>query len=299
MRGVIGEVFGLDVSEYETLCLVLGDTPETVIAVHLLRRGLCSAFVVGEISDPDAVVIRSNNLPEEPTAFGTDAVAIFRVLHDLPGWTCVNVDTEVARQLGPFMESQRARSVRYYADIYHTLGRAAATFAHPAVRLLRRDDLGLLATAPLEVREMAMGFGSLEGLLDEGFAAAAVVDGGLVALACTTAQTMRHADLGVATAGPWQGRGLATACAALVVAEIHQSGRLPVWSAGEGNFASLRVARKLGFEEVGRRTYVIPVKDQGAERLGCIHHNIRGWHSSAEPARNPSVNRRGSAPVPG
>ena len=171
------------------------------------------------------------------------------------------MNTEVARQLGPFMETQLGRSVRYYGDVYHTLGRAAATFAHPAVRLLGRGDLGLLATSPPEVQDTATGFGSLEGLLDEGFAAGAVVDGGLVALACTTAQTMRHADLGVATAGSWLGRGLATACAAVVVAEIQQSGRLPVWSAGEGNFASLRVAQKLGFEEIGRRTYVIPVKD--------------------------------------
>ena len=92
------------------------------------------------------------------------------------------------------------------------------------MRLLAWDDLGLLATAPLEVQGTALGFGSLGGLLDEGFAAGAVVDGGLVALACTTAQTMRHADVGVATAGSWLGRGLTTACAALVVAKIKRSG---------------------------------------------------------------------------
>ena len=213
-----------------------------------------------DINNPDAIVIQPNNPPEEPTAFGTNAEAIFRVLRDLPRWTCVNTDTEVARRLGPLMEAQLGRSVRYYGDVYHTLDRAAAPFAHPAVRLLGRDDVGLLATAPLEVQETAMGFGSLGELLDEGVAAGAVVDGGLVALACTTAQTTRHADLGVATSGTWLGRGLATACAALVVAEIQQSGRLPVWSAGEDNSASLRVAEKLGFEEVCRRTYVIPVK---------------------------------------
>jgi RimJ/RimL family protein N-acetyltransferase len=31
-----------------------------------------------------------------------------------------------------------------------------------------------------------------------------------------------------------------------------------VWSTGEHNLASLRVAAKLGFREVGRMTYVIP-----------------------------------------
>ena len=250
----------LNVAEYDTLCGVLGDTPETVIAVHLLQRGLCSAYAVGEISNPDAVVIRPNNLPEEPTAFGTDAGAIFRVIRDLPLWTCVNVSTVVARQLRPLTEAQLKRPVRYYGDVYHTLGRAAPTFAHPAVRMLTQNDLSLLATAPLEVQETAMGFGSLEGLFDEGSAAGAVMNGGLVALACTTAQTTRHVDLGVVTAASWRGKGMATACAALVVAEVQQSGRLPVWSTGEDNSASLRVSQKLGFEEVCRRTYIIPVK---------------------------------------
>jgi hypothetical protein len=31
---------------------------------------------------------------------------------------------------------------------------------------------------------------------------------------------------------------------------------VPVGSTGEDNVAALRVARRLGFEEVGRRTYV-------------------------------------------
>ena len=80
----------LNAAEYDTLCRVLGDTPETVIAVHLLQLGLCSAYAVGEIDNPDAIVIQPNNLPEEPTAFGTNAEAIFRVLRVLPRWTCVN-----------------------------------------------------------------------------------------------------------------------------------------------------------------------------------------------------------------
>jgi GNAT acetyltransferase len=259
-RGVIRVVVSVNVADYGTLCRVLGDTPETVIAIHLLQRGLCSVYAVGEINHPAAIVIQPNNLIEEPTAFGTDAEAIFRVLCDLPGWTCVNVDNAVASKLGLLIQANLRRSVRYYEDVFHTLGRAAATFSHATVRLLTWDDLGLLATAPPEVQEAALGFGAFEGLLVEGFAAGAVVDGGLVALACTTALTTLHADLGVVTVASWAGRGLATACASLVVAEIQQSGRLPVWSADEGNFASLRVAQKLGFEEICRKTYVIPVK---------------------------------------
>jgi len=76
-------------------------------------------------------------------------------------------------------------------------------------------------------------------------------------LACTTAVTEKHADLGVVTSGPWRGQGLATACAALAADAIQRGGRRPVLSTGEDYAASLRVAEKLGFEEMSRRVYVI------------------------------------------
>ncbi len=93
----------------------------------------------------------------------------------------------------------------------------------------------------------------------EGFepmAAGAVVDGRLVGLAHVSAITERHANIGVSTLEPWRGRGFATAAASIVARVVSETGRTPVWSAGEGNTASLRVAAKVGFEEVSRRTYV-------------------------------------------
>jgi predicted GNAT family acetyltransferase len=94
-------------------------------------------------------------------------------------------------------------------------------------------------------------------LLTEGIIAAAIVDGGVVAIAHTAARTERHADLGVATLPAWRGRGLATAAAALVAERVRAAGQIPVWSTGETNAASRRVAQKLGFREVARRTYLI------------------------------------------
>src|SRR2546428_793631 len=84
----------------------------------------------------------------------------------------------------------------------------------------------------------------------EGVAAGAVVDRRLVAIAITSARTARHADVGVATLAPWRRRGLATAAASLVTRAVQAAGQTPVWSCGEDNLASLRVARKLGFVEV-------------------------------------------------
>ena len=60
----------------------------------------------------------------------------------------------------------------------------------------------------------------------------------------------------------WREKGFATAAASRVAQEIQAKGKVPAWSCGEDNIASLRVAQKLGFTEVGRRTYVIPVSPE-------------------------------------
>ena len=151
-------------------------------------------------------------------------------------------------------------------DIYHTLDRPVMAASHPFVRYLTGGDLSLLTAAPLDVQGACLGFGTLERLLEDGVVAGAVVDGELVAVGSTWAVSKLYADLAVVTLDARRGRGLATACAGLVAAAIRRSDRVPVWSTGENNVASLRVARKLGFKEGGRRTYVNVVPGRTAPR---------------------------------
>jgi hypothetical protein len=176
------------------------------------------------------------------------------------------VEDGIARRLGPILEADLGRPIRYVMDIYHTLERPVEACSHPTVRYLRGEDLGLLTAAPPDIRGACLGFGTLERLLQDGIAAGAVIGDELVAVASTWAVSERYADLAIVTAGPWWGRGLATACAGLVIAGIRRSGRVPLWSTGEDNVASQRVARKLGFEEVGRRTYVILIAESDDPR---------------------------------
>jgi hypothetical protein len=250
------QVVGLGPSEYEDLIRVIGDTPETVIAVHQLRLGLCEAYAEGGAGRHDAVVVRPSRPRDELIGFSQDVESLGRVLRDLDGWSCVCVEDETARRLGPILEVALGRPVRYFSDIYHTLDRPAVATSHPSARSLTGEDLALLRAAPLDIRRACLGFGTFERLLESGFVAGAVIDDELVAVASTWATSDRYADVAVVTSGPWRGRGLATACAGFVVGEIRRSGRVPVWSTGEDNVASLRAARRLGFEEVGRRTYV-------------------------------------------
>jgi hypothetical protein len=251
------EIRRLNPPECDDLIAALGDTPETVIAVHQLRHGLCESYVEAGSGRHDAVILRPFRPSDELTGSGTDAESLCRVLLGLSGWSSVCVEDGIARRLGPILEVQLGRPARYIMDIYHTLERPSVAVSHPSVRHLTGEDLELLSTAPPDIRGACLGFGTVERLIEAGAVAGAVIEGQLVAVASTWAVSDRYADLSVVTAGPWRGRGLVTACAGLVAASIQRSGRVPVWSTGENNVASLRVARKLGFGEAGRRTYVI------------------------------------------
>lgn len=237
----------------------LGDTPETVIPVHLLRRGRCRAVVAGPSGAPHAVLVQGDDAPEEPAAFGKDAGAIQAALGAVTGWTCINVAPEVAEPLAALLRQELGGiPIRTLDDIYHTLEHPAPGISHPAVRRLTPDDLPLLDAAAPQLQ--GAGFGGPAALLAEGIVAGAVIHGALVAIAHTGAITERHADIGVFTREDHRGRGLSTASAALVTRAVQATGRTPVWSCGATNAVSLRVAAKLGFREVSRRVYLIPIQ---------------------------------------
>lgn len=240
----------------QRLADALGDTPETVIPCHQLVRRLARCRVAGELPGFDAAVVQAIDDPREPSGFGRDPVALWGLLRDLPGWTCVGVDAALAGPLRRLVEAELGVPARLYGDVHHVLERPVAVFEHTWVRRLTVDDLPLIAAAPTEVR--GSNWGSARAMVEEGCAAGAVVDGRLVAIAMIGALTARHADVAVATLEPYRGRGLSTAAASLVGRWAQENGRTPVWSTGEDNRASLRVARKLGFVEVSRRQYVIP-----------------------------------------
>ena len=160
--------------QFGLLADALGDTLETTIFVHLLRRGLCCAYVAGDPERFLGAIVQDNHAPGEPTAFGADPQILWELLQIVPGWECVEI----------------------------------------------------------------------------------------VSIAHTYARTTRHADISVRTFAAWRGHAFATAAASIVAGCIQEASQTPVWSTGEDNWASLRVAQKLGFVEISRRTYVIPIADR-------------------------------------
>ena len=251
-------VFMREQWERDRLADALGDAPETVIPVHLLRRGLADAWVVGTAPRFDGVIVQAHLLQQEPWCFGRDPSAIWGLLRPLIDWGrqsfSPNVPADMACQLATLITEQADVRCRQYGDVYHTLSGPINEFTVPEVRPLNLEDEGLLAAYRSDPREM--GFATFEDLLTNGAAAGAVIEGSLVALAHTNAMTALYGDIGVATDEPWRGMGFASSAASIVARLIQERGRTPVWSAGEGNAASLRVAAKLGFVEVSRRVYL-------------------------------------------
>jgi GNAT superfamily N-acetyltransferase len=244
------------VDDMATLCKLLGDIPETVLWTHGLRRSICNAYIAGDLLTFRAVIVQATNVPGEPTGFGPDVNALWELLGLVKGWKCIAVDRVHAFNLGNLIYKNTGLHVRYLGDLHYTLSGKAPAFMNQAVRLLTIDDLELLEASPPEL--YGSFWGSTQALLTEGITAGAIVEGKVVATARLSSISERYADIAVDTLPDFRGQGLATAAASVVVRATQEMGRTPIWSTGEHNIASRRIAEKLGFVEIQRRAYVIP-----------------------------------------
>ena len=256
----------LDALEARVLAETLPDHPFTFGARCLLLRGLARAWVAGPPADFEAAVVQVPWLPSEPVALGTDPEKIWQLLQRIPGWTCVNLSLELAGPLQKIIERGLGLSSRVYGDVYYVLERAPAPHHHPAVRRLTEGDAELVDRAPSALR--VSGYGSTVAALTGGVAAGGIADGKLVSLISMTTSSERYADISGHTLEPWRSQGMGSAAAFLVTTEVRFRGFTPVWSTGEDNYGSQRVAEKLGFREFGREAYVIV---PALQALGGFH----------------------------
>lgn len=245
----------IDRETEEVLAGTLADDPLTFGVRCILSRHVGTAWILGPPTAPRAALVVDRWQPSEPSAVGTDPEAVWQLLRGVAGWTCVNCTTDLACLLAPVIERELGLPTRRLADVYFTLDVPPVPHAHPSVRRLTEDDLALIERAPLEL--FPIGFDSALAALSGGVVAGAVEDDRLVARTSLTYSSAGYADIGSHTLSGWRDRGYASAALALVAAEVQRRGLTPVWSTGEENPASQRVARKVGFREFGRKTYVI------------------------------------------
>jgi len=219
MAKPLGKSGQLNREECRTLADALPDAPVNVIPADLLRRGLCGAYVSGDLTSFEAALVRGTHLQEEPFGLGQDHRVIWEMLQPLEGWTCVDVEAAVAPLLGALIMDSTGKCVCYYGDLYHTLTEPAATFQHELVRRLTLDDLPLLKASGID----GASFGSLGNLLTEAVVPGAVVSGRVVGVAQTNAITDRYGDIGVSTDEAFRGTGIATAAASMVARHLLQA----------------------------------------------------------------------------
>ncbi len=246
----------VDRPDLPVLAGVVGETPETVMVIHALRRGLCRAWVIGRPEEPRAAIVQMASFPAEPVGFGAEPESLLAILRFIAGWTAVNVPVALGSTLAAELQRFTGKACTLTEEIYSVLRRAAPDYEAPHVRLLTPADLPDIEAATGVLGMGDWRFGSAEALVREGVVAGAIIGDQLVAAAFTAGLGDRYADVGVVTRESWRGRGLATACAATVCREIQARGFTPVWGTSVENLASRRVASKLGFEEVSRRVYV-------------------------------------------
>ena len=142
----------LDIEDHGSLAAALGDTPETVIAVHLLHRGFACAYVAGRPARFEAAIIRNLAFNrDELTGFGA-ALPMWELLRERHGWSSVEVDPSIASQLAELLEFASGRPVSFLDDIYHVLRQPVWPARVETVRLLSPADSGLLERAPPDLR---------------------------------------------------------------------------------------------------------------------------------------------------
>jgi len=110
----------LDAAARCTLADALGDTPQTVMSAHRLRRGLARAVALadGAAARPLAAIVQAHTLTTEPAGFGDDPERIWRLLRGLDGWTCVHVAHDLGEPLAVILESATGRPFAIEDEIY-------------------------------------------------------------------------------------------------------------------------------------------------------------------------------------
>lgn len=132
---------------------------------------------------------------------------------------------------------------------------------HAAQRLMRTPpgcvlkmlDANLLASAEGLGVELASRFWpSAEVLLREGISVCAVKENQVISLCYSACVVAGLAEVDIVTAHEYRGQQLGTACAQRFIKECMSRGIMPTWDCFANNIASLRLAARLGFEEVRR-----------------------------------------------
>ena len=58
-----------------------------LISIHLLARELAEAYIAGDPTRPDGVIVQGGSDPGELMSFGSDAAVLWELLRLVEGWS--------------------------------------------------------------------------------------------------------------------------------------------------------------------------------------------------------------------
>lgn len=126
-------------------------------------------------------------------------------------------------------------------------GEVAVPPPPPDVRLLTPEDAPAFTGLSADNAWIAETWDGVPGLLAARVARGVLVDGQVAALAVPFYVGGTYEDIGVVTEPAHRRRGLSTACAGALVADIRARGHVPTWTTSPDNTGSRAVAARLGF----------------------------------------------------
>lgn len=231
-----------------TMEQLLGDTPQTCIALHALRSERCVAR-----SKDVAIVVEPFVTRGELLGFG-DPAAVAHIASEWPGWRYLEVSPQLSDPVAAGLQRTFAAKIERVLDLYFTVTREPPRIAHSFVRLLGSADASQYASSGVSYAgDPDLAYASV---IEGPVVAAFDESGRIVASAEANVRTHRYANLSVSTFRECRGRGLCTAVASLACRIVREMGLVPLWSCAENNLPSRRVAEKLGFESVGHCVYL-------------------------------------------
>ena len=200
--------------------------------------------------------IEAHGIAGDPEAWREDLAGGFAVGHDAARLVVIAGDAEpdaVARLVAarPTHAALFAIERDDLAVLVRALGRPVErailhTLPEPDAVPELDGAVPLDDTAPLP----AVLYGELEWARSRGPIWSAWVDGEPVSFAYAPWRSAKWFDVSIDTLPGVRQLGLATIVAAAMIRDERTRGREPVWGADEGNVASLRLAKRLGFEPI-------------------------------------------------
>ena len=216
----------------------LPDRPGPLIGLHVIQTGHGHAWA-DRWPNPHAILTETAgnySLTGDPNAFAPDDLRLL-----------ISGFVEAPDIFVPLLQKTFPHLVVWKRVIFELYGEpqyfAPSGFVF---RRLQGDDSSQLAQLSAESNWISKTWGGPANLASSGNAWGAFCDGRLVSVANTFFVGERYEDIGVVTEPEFRGLGLSAACSGALCSDILQRGRIPSWTTSPDNFASIRVAEKLG-----------------------------------------------------